>query len=344
VRNDDPPKTASAANGRDAQATARSARVKPPSCVTCGAPLPLKLHAPNLACPNCGALHEWNAELRRLMIDYVELVTCLVKREVTARFDAALSEQRLKVHKRLTYGPVAATMLLLVAFATSGTRILAIPLFLFVVWTIAWGASLFAITKGWIVMHRVARPPDIRAIGMIRCEGCGGSQSVDAGKVAVDCQHCHARLIVPRKLAADLGAQILQSSDRAVESARRHGDAVTRADEKISAPGVALLGTVVMAVFAVVAIKMRHSHDDAVDMGMVWLVAGVTGAAVWNLMARVRRSARRPFDEMIESLVQRAEVRAPTDDGGGLLVFGDPEPTAGRAAGEDETPAGTRAG
>ncbi len=254
------------------------------------------------------------------MLEYAELVADLVRQDYAARFDAAVVRRNLAHSKRFAYPAAGVVLLLVLAFASVGTRTSEMALAVAVVWMVAWLVALALVLRAWNELHRLDAPRDLGARGVLLCDGCGKKQIVDPGRAEIECTHCHARLLVPRRLAGALAEHALVSAEKSAQARR---DALASGETAGSGLG---MGFVLFAVVfaAIVGIVYTNRSDSVkVAAGLVWVGMAMTGIPAALVMASARRRARQPFEDLTESLVRRARV-LPREDRSELIVFSEP--------------------
>jgi DNA-directed RNA polymerase subunit RPC12/RpoP len=288
----------------------KAPEARAPTCPSCGAPLPLDFASEALTCRHCSAEVRADEGLRAAMRLYVGDVAAAARKELEARFTGAFYLQNEKAARSIIFGTVGIAIALTGAIvAWSITRFfqmdLAAPYFAALM--LAWGASLWAFSRGWGIMYAIPTPKELASARAVRCSACGAASAVTAGAPTSQCRHCQSTLLVPSELAQSLLSESRERATASKASERGALGSATRAGDQYVTPALALVFTTV-PIGVVAVIWIGNPEGPRVPLSALWLsfavLFAIAIAFMWRATARTM-DTKRELDARLDALAAR---------------------------------------
>lgn len=254
-----------------------------PSCVRCGAPLPIDPTARDVRCSSCGTEHRNDDALRARMLAYVGGHAAAAKAEVRARWIAVFHENNRRATAPVLVGAVGVSLAVVLWLGLGIAGEVSLPLVLASVagtWLVMGLLGL-----GFRMVFAMPRPEELARLRTVRCASCGGVSAFAAGAPAQACAFCGGRRVVPMRVAeAALDEARREAKAAATQEASAFERAVRTGDRWIVPLVVVIVLAVVIGAPVLIAVEVLWLHaywPIPALVGLVPLAFAAVVEAVW---------------------------------------------------------------
>lgn len=284
-----------------------------PSCVRCGAPLPIDPTARDVRCPSCGAEHRNDDALRARMLAYVGGHAAAAQAEVRARWIAVFHENNRRATVPVLVGAVGVSIAVVLWLGLSIAGEVSLPL---VLASVAGSWLMLALLGlGFRMVFAMPRPEDLSRMSTVRCASCGGVSAFAAGAPAQACAFCGGRRVVPMRVAqAALDTSRREAKAAAMQEASAFDRAVRAGEPWVVPLVVVCILAVVIGAPALIAVEVLWLHSYwpiPALLGLVPLVFAVLVEIVWFgvIFSRTLR-ARDELERIVAGHAEREAASA----------------------------------